>query len=285
MSDKVKQYFRLLAGSIIFTVGIYLFITPYGINTGGIFGLAQFLADVASSLLPVPQSLDLTGIINLIINIPLFILGWKIINKEFCFRTIISVIIQSIVLSVLPKQTSPVMPDILSSTLFGALVCGYGIGLALTSSSSLGGVDILGMCITKLRPGFSVGRFTIIFNCFLYGFLAFSVDIQTVLFSIFYIVVASFVEDKTHYQNINMVAFVFTHDESMKQKIMDKTGRGVTYWIGKGAYTDKDQYILFCGFNKYEESSFKHLIYEIDENAFVTCFQGMEILGGFEKRL
>ena len=73
--------------------------------------------------------------------------------------------------------------------------------------------------------------------------------------------------------------------ESLKNVIMEKTGRGVTYWMGKGAYTDTEQYILFCAVNKYEIRNFKKIVNEIDPKAFVTISEDQEIDGGFEKRL
>ena len=73
--------------------------------------------------------------------------------------------------------------------------------------------------------------------------------------------------------------------ENMKNVIMERTGRGVTYWMGKGAYTDTEQYILFCAVNKYEIRNFKKIVNEIDPKAFVTISEDQEIDGGFEKRL
>ena len=82
-----------------------------------------------------------------------------------------------------------------------------------------------------------------------------------------------------------MTVLIFTKKGNMKNVIMERTGRGVTYWMGKGAYTDTEQYILFCAVNKYEIRNFKKIVNEIDPKAFVTISEDQEIDGGFEKRL
>lgn len=177
------------------------------------------------------------------------------------------------------------MPDMLSNCIFGALMCGIGVGLALQSSGCCGGMDIAGVCLSKTKPGFSVGKLSIIINSILFTICAFIFDLQTSLYSIIFVAILYFISDRIHYQNINMTVLIFTKKENMKNVIMERTGRGVTYWMGKGAYTDTDQYILFCAVNKYEIRNFKKIINEIDPKAFVTISEDQEIDGGFEKRL
>ena len=82
-----------------------------------------------------------------------------------------------------------------------------------------------------------------------------------------------------------MTAFIFTKKAELKNEIMTRTGRGVTYWIGKGAYTDNDLYILYTALNKYEIRRLNKIVKEIDSNAFITLSEGQKISGGFEKRL
>ena len=279
MKETVEKYTELVVGSILLSVGIYLFVTPNGINFGGVIGLAQIIDYFLVKMVP---SL---GHHSFIINIPLFIMGLKIMNKEFCLKTILSLIVQTITLSVLPKQSFVIMPDMLSNCIFGALMCGIGVGLALQSSGCCGGMDIAGVCLSKIKPGFSVGKLSLIVNSILFTVCAFIFDLKTSLYSIIFVAILYFISDRIHYQNINMTALVFTKKENMKNVIMEKTGRGVTYWIGKGAYTDTQQYILFCAVNKYELRNFKKIVNEIDPHAFVTISEDQEITGGFEKRL
>lgn len=93
------------------------------------------------------------------------------------------------------------------------------------------------------------------------------------------------VVDKTHYQNINMTAMIFTKEEEVQESIMKEMGRGVTYWKGAGAYTKTDTHILVTVISKYEVTQLKKIIYKIDPRAFVIFNEGMSISGNFEKRL
>ena len=281
----MRKYVELIIGSILLSLGIYLFVTPNGINFGGVIGLAQIIEYFLVKCMPNFSKMNLVGVINFLINIPLFIMGFKIMNKEFCIKTIISLIVQTLTLSILPKQSIVIMPDMLSNCIFGALMCGVGVGLALQSSGCCGGMDIAGVCLSKIKPGFSVGKLSNIVNSILFAICAFLFDVQTSLYSILFVVILYFVSDRIHYQNINVTVFVFTRKENMKNVIMEKTGRGVTYWMGKGAYTENDEYILYCAINKYEIRNFKKIVHDIDPNVFITISEGQEINGGFEKRL
>ena len=285
MRENIEKYIELIIGSILLSLGIYLFVTPNGINFGGAIGIAQIIEYFIVKMVPSLGHMNLVGIINFMINIPLFIMGFKIMNKEFCIKTVISLVVQTITLSILPKQSFVIMPDMLSNCIFGALMCGIGVGLALQSSGCCGGMDIAGVCLSKTKPGFSVGKLSIIINSILFTICAFIFDLQTSLYSIIFVAILYFISDRIHYQNINMTVLIFTKKENMKNVIMERTGRGVTYWMGKGAYTDTEQYILFCAVNKYEIRNFKKIVNEIDPKAFVTIIEDQEIDGGFEKRL
>ena len=204
MREKIEKYIELIIGSILLSLGIYLFVTPNGINFGGAIGIAQIIEYFIVKMVPSLGHMNLVGIINFMINIPLFIMGFKIMNKEFCIKTVMSLLVQTITLSILPKQSFVIMPDMLSNCLFGALMCGIGVGLALQSSGCCGGMDIAGVCLSKTKPGFSVGKLSIIINSILFTICAFIFDLQTSLYSIIFVAILYFISDRIHYQNINM---------------------------------------------------------------------------------
>ncbi|MDD7281004.1 YitT family protein [Floccifex sp.] len=279
--NEIYKYAQLVFGSILFALSVNMFVTPNSINTGGIVGIAQLF----DYYIPHSASFDLTGIMNAILNIPLFILAVRTISKRFCIKTLISVMVQTLTLSLLPKVASPVMEDLLSNCLIGAIMGGIGIGFCLRSSGCAGGMDILGVYFSKTRPGFSVGKLSIMLNAVLFTFCAFEWSLESSLYSIIYVAVMYFVCDRIHYQNINIAATIFTKKEELKQEIMSRTGRGVTYWNGKGAYTDSDLFVLVTCLNKYEIRTLKKIIEEVDPDAFVILNEGSNISGGFEKRL
>ena len=279
MKKDCIQWTQIVIGSLLFPISVNCFISPMTLNAGGLVGLAQIISYL------LPFKVDLTGIINFSFNIPLFILAWKTISKKFCVKTLVSLIIQTLGLSFIPVLTIPIMSDVLSNCLIGACIGGLGIGLCLRSSGSGGGLDILGVYFAKTKPDFSVGKLSYAINFVVLGISAILFDLQVALYSMMYIIIMYYVSDKVHYQNISVRVTIFTQNEQLKKAIMEKTGRGVTYWNGFGGYTNNHEDILTCMINKYEIRELKHIVHEYDPKAFVIMNEAKPIMGNFEKRL
>lgn len=270
---------QVLAGSILFPLAVVYFIQPAGLNSGGFVGLSQIIA----YLLPTGH-FDATGIVNLCFNIPLFMLAYKGVGKKFFFRTLFSVLLQAVLMSFLPVQDTPVMADTLSNTLVGGVIAGIGIGLCLRGSASAGGMDILGVYLSKVQPDFSVGKLSYLLNAFVLGLFAIMFDLQVALYSLIFIVLAYFVSDRVHVQNITATCTIITTSPLVKQEIMKRLGRGVTCWQGKGAYTGKSSELMITVVNQYEVRYVKSIVKACDPKAFLLVSPSKAILGNFEKR-
>ena len=86
MRENLEKYGEVIAGSILLSLGIWLFVTPNGLNFGGVIGTSQIIEVFVRKLLPIPKSMNIVGIINFMINIPLFVMGYRILNREFCYE-------------------------------------------------------------------------------------------------------------------------------------------------------------------------------------------------------
>lgn len=281
----MKKISNLVLGSVLLTVGIWLFVTPNHINFGGMIGLSQLIEYAIKHLLPVPSGINLLGIINFTLNIPLFIMAYTIMNRDFCIKTLVSLAIQTVLLSLLPAVNAPVVEDMILNVVFGAMICGIGVGLALSGSGCCGGMDIATVCLVKKKPDFKTGQVSIYFNIVLFGICLFVYDVKTIMYSAVFVGILYTVADHFHYQNINVTALIFTKEPMVKQRILKEMGRGVTCWKGEGAYTSTDCEVLFVALNAYEESQIEQIIHETDPHAFVTYQSGAKVHGGFEKRL
>ncbi len=284
-TKELKQYIYVIFGSALFAIAVNLLIVPMNLYSPGVIGIAQIIRTLLTPILPFAKSFDIAGVINFLLNIPLFILAFHSISKNFFFKTILSIITQTIIMSIIPIPATPILDDILTACIIGGLLSGFGIGLTLRSSGSGGGTDIIGFYLTKRNFPITVGQVSIIVNIFVFGICAILFNVEVAIYSIIYMVVMYLTCDKTHYQNINKTAMIFTKNPDVQQKIMQETGRGVTYWKGAGAYTNDETYILVTAFNKYEENQLKKIIYNVDPKAFVIFHEGMDISGNFEKRL
>ena len=206
-------------------------------------------------------------------------------GRQFFVKTLITVIIQTVFLTLIPVPKTPVIEDYLTACIIGGRVAGTGTGMVLRGGSSGGGQDIIGILCTKKYPGFSVGKISIMMNVFVYGICAFLFDIEIVIYSLIYATVLALACDRAHIQNINMSVMIFTKKQGISRAIMEETGRGVTNWDGEGAYTNETSYMLLVMISKYEQDQIKRIVHSIDPNAFMIFNEGCSVVGNFEKRL
>ena len=144
-----RDWSRLLTavlGMLIFSVGINVFVVPAELYNGGVLGISQIIRTllIRYGNLNV-RGIDVAGIINLVLNIPLFFLAYRSISKGFFFRTLVCVFSQTFFLTVIPIPAVPLVEDTLTASLIGGIIAGSGIGLALRCRGSSGGLDILGI--------------------------------------------------------------------------------------------------------------------------------------------
>lgn len=284
---EIIKTFWVIVGGVLFAAGVNLFIVPLDLYSCGVVGIAQVIRTILIEYvhLPIPATIDVSGIISFMINVPLFLLAFHSISRIFFLRTVLCVIAQTIALTLIPIPAVPIMEDVLASCIVGGVIGGFGIGMALRNTGCGGGLDILGMFLTQKKPDFSVGKLYLSVNSAVYVLCAILFHLETAIYSVIYLIAFSMMMDKTHYQNINMTAMIFTKNAELQKMIMKETGRGVTYWKGAGAYTDTETHILVTVINKYEETKIKKVIETFDPQAFVIYSEGMSISGNFEKRL
>lgn len=283
----VRQMGWAISGVFLFAVGVNLIITPLGLYNGGFMGVAQLIRTFLVDFLDLGflGQVDIAGIIYLLINIPLLYLAWKSMGRAFFIRSIITILVQTVFLTLIPIPKAPIIPDMLTACIIGGIVAGTGVGMVLRGGSSGGGQDVIGVYCAKRFPNASVGKFSIMMNFAVYAVCALMFDIEIVIYSIIYATVLGLATDRIHIQNINTSVMIFTKKLGISRAIMEETGRGVTNWDGTGAYTNETSYILYVMISKYEESQIRRIVREIDPSAFMIFSEGSRVVGNFEKRL
>lgn len=281
----MKKMSLILVGALLFVISINFFIVPAGLYNGGLIGVSQIIRTLLQNYLGIQFSFDIAGLINFAFNVPLFVLAYRSLSKKFFVGTIFSVIVQTIAFSLIPIPTNAILEDPLASCTIGGILSGFGVGMTLLSGSSCGGIDILGMFITLKKKNFSVGKFNIVFNCFVFTFCAILFNLNIAIYSVIYVTIMAIVADKVHLQNIEISLMIFTKNKMVKKHINHDFKRGVTYWHGQGAYTDEDTEVLVTVVSKYEVRRIKEMIRELDPKAFVIESELDSVSGGYEKRL
>ena len=286
LQNKWARVLIAVFATFLYALGVNLFVVPMGLYSGGVVGLSQIIRTLLAQAVELPAGVDIAGILYFLINIPVLYLAWRDLGRAFLIRTLICVGASSLFLSVIQSPAVPILDDPLASCLVGGILCGFALGLALTCGCSTGGLDVVGLCLTKRGSRFTVGRFSLGFNIVLYVACALLFDIQTAIYSVIYTVFCSLFIDRGHQQNINVQVLIFTRDADpeLPRSIMSRLGRGVTYWEGKGAYTESDMRVLCVCVSKFEVAELQETVRELDPHAFFIVQEGVASAAIFSER-
>lgn len=285
MKDKIVPCLWVIAGSVMFGVSVNLFVVSLNLFSSGLLGVAQVLRSIINLITQNNNGYDYSGIIYFLLNVPLYLIAYKALSPRFFFLSILSTIVQSLTLALVPIPNVLIFEDMLTSILIAGIMGGVGIGFCLRAGGSGGGFDIIGVYYAMKYKDFSVGKISLALNAVVMVLSAILFNFQIAVYSILYITIFTLALDKMHSQNIVMHCMIFTQSPEAKKEIMKQTGRGVTYWRGMGAYTNRENEVLVTVISKYEEAQIKKIVLDADPNAFMIISEGMHITGNYEKRL
>ena len=150
-----------ILGVLLMAISINLFVVPHNLYTGGLLGFCQLFRSVLTQRLGVEPGFDISGVLYLLLNIPLLILAWKTMGRGFVVRTMTCTVCCSLFLTMIPVPAHPIVEDTLTSCLLGGMVNGFAGGIVLTCGCSSGGFDILGLYMSKKGKGFNIAMATL----------------------------------------------------------------------------------------------------------------------------
>ncbi len=277
-----------ILGELLSAAALNLFIVPLHLYTGGTMGLCQVIRTLLTEWFGLSfGSYDIAGILYYLLNIPILMYAYRTLGRGLVLRTLICTTAYSLFYSIIPPPAVPILDDTLTACLLGGILTGIGSGLVLTCGCSGGGLDIFGLCLSKRGRQFTVGKISIGFNLALYGACALLFSPSVAIYSIIYNYFTAIALDRTHQQNVSVQAMIFTKKEEAElgEFIMDKLGRGVTWWTGTGAYTGEPVHVLFVCLSKYEIEELRRTVHAIDPHAFLVVQEGVQIDGNFHRKL
>ena len=278
--EDVLDYLMCILGGVIYSVGINLLILPFGLYIGNLTGIAKIILELLQNVMPGLH--DATGLILLVLNLPLLLIAFSSINRKFFMKTIVTVITVSAVMVFVPvKAIIPGLDDLLTLSILGGLLCGFGVGLSLRAGGSSGGVDILGVLIALKKPDFSVGKVSLLISLIVYAYVLFTRPPIIVIYSIIFTMIFSLVVDRVHYQNVKISVMVISKNKEILQFIIDETHRSATYWQGQGAYSGSDFLVINTVVSKYELLRLRRGIIELDPQVFIVENNSVNVTGYF----
>jgi uncharacterized membrane-anchored protein YitT (DUF2179 family) len=269
----IINYSLIIIGSFILASGFVLFITPYKIVPGGVYGIAIVIHYMLGS--PV-------GLTALMMDIPLTILGIKVLGPRFGYKTVVGFLFTAFFvdgITYIYGQDPLVADEPLLSAIFGGVFLGVGLGMIFKSKATSGGTDIIAMILSRYTK-LPVGMLLIYVDSaiVLVGLLVFQ-DWRIPLYSLIVIYITGKVID-TILQGVDYDKTLFIISdkyEEIRTKIIDDLNRGGTYIHGKGMYNGDDKTLIFTVVNRRELAMLQDFIHSIDPKAFVTVINANEI--------
>lgn len=277
---ELRDYLFCVVGGLIYAAAINLFVLPSGLYIGNLTGIATIIQELLGLVIPKVQ--DLTGVLFLLLNLPLLIISFRSINRKFFFKTILTIIVESIALQVIP--VTPLIPgvtDMLTICLIGGILAGFGAGLPLRSGGSGGGTDILGVYLSLKNKDFSVGRVSLMISLAVYSYALFKYLPEIMVYSVIFTLIYSFVIDRIHYMNVKISVTIITKNREILPFITEELTRGATYWNGAGAFSDTNVLVINTVVSKYEMIRLRKGVLDRDPQAFLIETNKVNVTGYF----
>jgi len=281
MKRKIGKILMIVVGSAVFSLGFDLFLVPNGINCGGVSGIAMLINyGVSVKWLSV-------GVLTVLINVPLFVLGYRKIGRYFFFTSLLGMATTSFCFdlfeAILPVPTNI---DPLVAAIFGGVIIGAGIGVVFLTGASTGGGDIVARVLKLHLRNLPIGRLMLCLDVSIAVVTGIVYhDFNNTLYSIVTLVVSCTVLDKVVYgvDFAKVALIVSDRHEQVAEAIAEKLDRGVTLLDGEGYYSRSDKTVLLTAIKRKQLAQLKELVMTVDPNAFLILQDAQQVLGdGFK---
>ncbi|MBQ4580261.1 MAG: YitT family protein [Clostridia bacterium] len=268
--EQLMAWLQIVLGCVIGAAAYPTFLDPGKIAPGGLTGVAMIMKHL--------WGWDI-GITSLILNIPLFIVGYKAMGRIFAFRSLVATILFSLMIDLLPLQAIPVEPML--GTLYGGILLGIGLGFILRGGATTGGTDMVARLVHKYLPFMSVGMFLFLIDCVVVVAAWIFIGSSEALYALVCIFVSGKAVDMVMLGlSSNKACFVITDQwEKVSRRLLDEMERGVTQLSAKGAYTGTERPVVLCVLPPQEVSRLKEIVRQEDERAFMFITEAHEALG------
>ena len=271
----LSAYGQIVLGCVVGAAAYPTFLIPNGIAPGGLTGIATILNHLFD--LPV-------GLVSLLLNIPLFLIGYRTMGRIFAFRSLLATLLFSVLIDLLPLPV--ISDDPLLGTLFGGVVLGIGLGLILRGGATTGGTDMVARMIHRRFPFITVGVFLFALDFAVVVAAGLLIGSPEALYAMINIFISAKVIDAvmTGFAG-NKACFIVSGSWApVSRRLMEEIGRGVTYLSARGAYSGEERPVVLCVASRQEIDAIKQIVREEDEAAFMFITDAHEALGeGFSR--
>ena len=266
----LKDYALIVLGTFLAALSLPLFFLPYDIAPGGISGISTVLASV------LPLSV---GLISFVLNVPLFLIGWRTVGWRFAVRSFIAMSLMSLFIDLVPVRD--VSGNVMLASVFGGVLLGVGLGLVVRAGATTGGTDMAAKMIHSRVAFLPIAAILFLIDGLVVAVAALAFGLQAALWALIALFVSSQAMDSVIKGfNTAMQFMIISRDaEEIVRRIHTEIDRGCTRLMAEGTYSRLPVGTLLCVVSRTEAPRLKKLVAEVDPQAFVTVCNVHEVLG------
>ena len=274
MSNKylqfIKEYIIVALACVVMAFNINYFFVGNKLAEGGVSGLSliiHYLSNIDVSYL------------YFALNIPLIILAYIFLGKNFLLKTFFATFVLSVFLKVFASFSEP-LDDILLAAIFGGAINGIAIGIVFYAGGSTGGMDIVAKIVNKYT-GIPISRILLTTDFIVLSMVAVIFGKVIFMYTLISLVLSSKMIDiiQVGIYSAKGVTIITTKEDEIRKRIMEDTGRGITLIDAKGGYTQKEIGMLYCVVGQYQLIKVKTIVKEVDPSAFMIVADVYEVIG------
>ena len=271
--EKLKQYGIITFGCALYAFGFCWCCVPGHMSLGGLTGIAQIINAFFPDF-PV-------GIMTLMMNMPLFVLGLKLLGRNVLFSSLYAMAVSSLMIDGINAIHSFQPLDPVLACVYGGIICGLAFGVMLQQGATTGGTELAARLVKLKVQQLPVGKLCLAIDVVI--IIAYSLTFRQLtqaLYGIAMTYICTTMIDKVVYGgNAAKMAYIISsrHEEITRQLL--EMDLGVTLLEGSGAYAHKTTQVVMCAFSRSYVIPVKKLVQKIDPDAFIIVCDTHEILG------
>lgn len=273
LKKTIKNYIYMATGSLLYSVSLALLLDPNNLAPGGVSGIAIIL----NRFVPIQ-----VGTLILLMNIPIMIMGFIWLGKQFCFRSFLCLVGTSFLINELSVRFQPIIDDKILAALWGGGMMGLGIGFVMKQNASTGGMDIVVKLLRKRFPELKTSALYLVLDASVV--VAASICFQNISLAMYAgicIYFSSHLLDLVLYgkDEAKLVYIISDKNQEIAESFLEDLDIGVTYIEGKGGYSKDEKQVIMAVMKKHVSSKAEEVIKEIDPKAFMIVTSATEIFG------
>lgn len=267
-------YFWITVGSAVYALGFDWCYAPNSIGFGGITGLAQII-NAALPWAPI-------GVLVIVLNLPLFVLGWRLLGGHLLFSSLYAMFISSVFVDVLAALI-PFQPmDPMLAAIFGGILVGLSLGVVLLQGATTGGTDLLARLLKLRFAWLPMGKLLMVVDLAVIVAVALAFrNLSSALYGLVSLYIFTAVMDLVLYglDRAKVAYIISSKPDEVSKAIFQELDRGVTFLHGEGAWSGESKKVLLCAFKQKQIVPLRRMVKEIDPEAFLIVCEAHEVLG------